>query len=90
MSVEKFGNLCRLTEKDEELLNSKFFKVTNEFTRKEDDFKTKFISLYIPEEIADHFVSTKYNWLEWSYLTVSSKLAKCDIADECCENQHNS
>lgn len=90
LSVEKFGNPCRLTEKDEELLNSKFFKATNEFTRKEDDFKTKFISLYIPEEIADHFVSTKYNWLEWAYLTVSSKLAKCDIASECCENQHNS
>lgn len=85
LSVEKFGSPCRLTEKDEELLKSKFFKVTNEFTRREDDFKTKFINLYIPEEIADYFVSTKYNWLEWAYLTVSSKLAKCDIAGECCK-----
>ena len=84
LSVEKFGNPCRLTEKDEELLKSKFFKVSNEFTRREDDFKTKYISLYIPEEIVDYFVSTKYNWLEWAYLTISSKLAKCDIAGECC------
>ena len=90
LSVEKFGNPCRLTEKDEELLKSKFFKVTNEFTRKEDDFKTKCVSLYIPEEIVDYFVSTKYNWLEWAYLTVSSKLAKCDIAGECCGKSVNS
>ncbi len=62
-------------ETREKILNGKFFKIkTGDFT-----------SLCIPEEIADHFVSTKYNWIEWAYKIIASKLARCDIAVDYCK-----
>ena len=83
LSLEKLG-YC-ISDKDEETLKNNFFKFKNIIPRDQDDFKMKLVKLWVPEEVAEYFVSTKYNWLEWAYILVASQLAKRDIAKDCCK-----
>lgn len=64
-----------LSKEDEEILKDKFFKIKFQ----------NLVKLYVPEEILEYFVSTKYDWLEWVYLLTASKLAKEDIAEAYCK-----